>query len=894
MADTPTRFAQTPAEADGADTPMMRQYLELKAQHPDAILFYRMGDFYEMFFQDAVVAARALDLTLTTRDKKKPNPVPMCGVPHHAGKTYLRRLLEQGFRVAICEQVEDPKLAKGVVKREVVEVVTPGVVVDEEQLDARSNNYLVAVVPQGKRGQLWGVAAFDLSTGELRVTEVEEGALADELARLRPSEVIYPATAAAALAPLREQVETSWQPASEELASSDRQARHLVSEKTGVSLQDVGLAERLPALRAAALALRYAEATRPGRGIPGCRLVVYEPSAHLQLDEPTLRNLEVFLSAIERRREGSLLSVIDQTVTAMGARLLRQELGLPLLEVAAIRRRHDAVEFLVGEPELREGLRVALRAIYDLERLTSRTVLQVVTPRELARLAQSLEELPAVYAQLERARSKALSRALPELLCWPDDLLEDLAQRLGSLLADDPPPHTREGGIFRHGAHAELDEVIDLCEGGRAAILEMEAKLRERTGIGSLKVRYNKVFGYFIEITRSNLRNVPADFQRKQTLVNAERFVTDELADYEARVLGAQERRNALEQQLFGALVESVAGEAARLNACAERVAVLDLLAGFAEVAQLQGYVRPEVDESSVIEIVDGRHPVVERHLATGHFVPNDVHVDGDEERMLILTGPNMSGKSTIMRQVALITLLAQTGSFVPARRARIGVVDRIFTRVGASDNLARGESTFMVEMRETSGILRHATARSLVVLDEIGRGTATYDGISIAWAVAEYLHDRVRARTLFATHYHELCQLTEVKDAARNFSVAVQEWQGRVVFLRKLTPGGSSRSYGIEVARLAGLPKAVLDRSRQVLAALEGGEVVDDLPLRGRTREPTKSQLSLFGAAAGGAPAPRSDVERELRALDVNRLTPLEALNLISSLVSRLPPDDE
>jgi DNA mismatch repair protein MutS len=877
-----------------ADTPVMRQWAEQKALHPDAILFFRLGDFYEMFFDDAVVAAQALDLTLTSRDKNRDNPIPMCGVPHHAGKGYIGRLLELGHKVAICEQVEDPKTARGVVKRAVTEVVTPGVVVDADHLDARENNYLVAVVPQGKRAKRWGLAALDLSTAELRVTEVDDVVVVDELARLRPQQIVHLPTAADAVASLSEVIEAAWEEVPADLLPSDKAVRALVADKAGGELETLGMQERSFALRAACLALRYAERTQPGRGVPSCRLVFYEPSEHLQLDEPTLRNLEIFLTAMERKREGSLLSVIDETATAMGARLLRKQLALPLLDVAAIRRRQDAVELLAGEPELRQRLREALRRVYDLERLTSRTVLQVVTPRELARLGSSLALLPDLYALLEQARAKALSRELPELLAWPDDLLEDVSSRLALQLADEPPPHTREGGIFRRGANAELDELIDLCEGGQASILNMEAELRERTGISSLKVRYNKVFGYFIEVTKSNLGSVPADFQRKQTLVNAERFVTDELAEYEAKVLGAQERRHGLEQQLFDALRAEIACFAARLTACAERVALLDVLAGLAEVAQNFDYTRPEVDDSDVIEIAEGRHPVVERAMAVGQFVPNDVRVDR-EQRMLILTGPNMSGKSTIMRQVALITLLAQVGSFVPARRARIGVADRIFTRVGASDNLARGESTFMVEMRETSGILRSATARSLLVMDEIGRGTATYDGISIAWAVAEHLHDRVRARTLFATHYHELCQLTEVKAHARNFSVAVQEWQGRVVFLRKLTPGGSSRSYGIEVARLAGLPRKVLDRARLVLSALEGGAEVPDLPLRGRMVEPSRDQLTLFGA-----PAPESLVgegtrmiERELRALDVNRLTPIEALNLLSTLVARLEGDD-
>ena len=886
------------AAKSSTDTPVMRQWAEQKALHPDAILFFRMGDFYELFFDDAVVAARALDLTLTSRDKKRENPTPMCGVPHHAVKAYLRRMVELGHKVAICDQIEDPKMARGVVKRAVTEVITPGVVVDAEQLDARSNNYLVAVAPQGKRGKVWGIAAFDLSTAELRVTEIEGNSVIDELARLHPQEVVFLPTAVDAVAPLREIFDVAWEEGPPELLPSDKVARDIVTEKSGADLDEVGLDGHPFALRAACLALRYAEETQPGRGVPRCRLVVYSPSDHLQLDEPSLRNLEIFLSSMERKRSGSLLAIVDETVTAMGGRLMRQVLALPLLDVGAIRRRQDAVELLVMEPDLRRRLREALGGIFDLERLTSRTVLQVATPRELARLGASLRRLPGIYTLLEEARNAALARELPELLAWPDDLLDDVASRLEGQLADDPPPHTRDGGIFRRGANGDLDELIDLCEGGRASILNMEAELRDRTGIASLKVRYNKVFGYFIEVTRANLANVPEDFQRKQTLVNAERFVTEELAEYEVKVLGALERRQGLEEHLYGELRAEIAAHAARLTACAERIAWLDVFAGLAEVAQARDYVRPLVDDEGAIEILEGRHPVVEAMMPAGQFVPNDLRVDPKEDRMLILTGPNMSGKSTIMRQVALITLLAQTGSFVPAKRARIGVTDRIFTRVGASDNLARGESTFMVEMRETSGILKKATRQSLVILDEIGRGTATYDGISIAWSVAEYLHDEVCCRTLFATHYHELCQLTEVKEHAKNFSVAVQEWQGRVVFLRKLTPGGSSRSYGIEVARLAGLPRQVLQRSRVVLSALEGEAVVEGLPLRGRVAEGAGDQLSFFAPTPGGeAQGPREAtlaIERELSGLDVNHMSPLEALNLLSTLVARLDEDDQ
>jgi DNA mismatch repair protein MutS len=671
------------------------------------------------------------------------------------------------------------------------------------------------------------------------------------------------------------------------------------------------LKQSLYALRAAALALGYADATQPGRGVPRCRARFYRPTDHLQLDEATLRNLEIFESSMDRTREGSLIGVLDATRTAMGARLLRRMLATPLLDVAAIRRRQDVIELLIERPDLRDKLRQGLSAVHDLERLTSRVSLGVATPREMARLRASLEQLPQVAAVLADLSKQSLAQEPPELLFWPDDDLADVAQHLAAALVEDPPAHAREGGIFARGYDSELDELIDLCEGGKSSILEMEQSLRQRTNISSLKVRFNKAFGYFIEVTRSNLRLVPEDFQRKQTLVNCERFVTDELAEYETNVLSAEERRQAMEQQRFESLRRDVAKEALRLSDAADRIALLDVLCSLAHVAHHHGYLRPRVDDSRELCIEEGRHAVVERFMGPGEFVPNDVQIDGSNERLLILTGPNMSGKSTIMRQVALITLLAQVGSFVPARSARIGLVDRIFTRVGASDNLARGESTFMVEMRETSLILSQATARSLVVLDEIGRGTSTYDGISIAWAVAEHIHDVVQARTLFATHYHELCQLVEVKKSARNYAVLVQEWQGQVVFLRKLAPGGASRSYGIEVAKLAGLPKQVLRRAGQVLGALEGRQQVPGLPLSRRDGR-AENQLGLFELPApddslqpaaplalGEPPEQRSDGTTDvpahdemiarLEALDIDNLTPLQALNALSELRAML-----
>jgi DNA mismatch repair protein MutS len=810
----------------------------------------------------------------------------MAGVPHHAVTGYIRKLLDRGVKVAICDQVEDPRAAKGLVKRAVTRVITPGVVLDTDHLEAAAKNYLVTVVAEGEG---LGLAALDLSTFDLRATELEgPDDLLDELARLRPREILHAGLDEARLQALRDLVGGVWQAADPKRLG--RGAEEIVQRRGRGSLADLGLDRAPMATRATAMALRYAEETQPGTELPFFRIQVYRPADHLQLDEATITNLELLESAMERRRKGSLLWVLDATCTAMGARLMRDVVGRPLVDGAAIQRRLDAVEILFEQSDLRAEARRALKGVHDLERLTSRVVLGVATPRELARLGHSLQRLPELARILAGADRGTLSQEIPEQLRWPEDQLEDVARAIDEALVEDPPAVTKDGGYVRPGHDAELDELVRLCEGGRSDILAIEARERERTGISTLKVRYNKVFGYFIEVSRSKLGSVPGDYQRKQTLVNAERFTTVELAEYEAKVLGAEERRVVLEQELFERLRSAVAAEADRLTAAAQRVGMLDVLCGLAEVARQQSYVRPEVDEGQLIEVEDGRHPVVERFQPAGRFVPNDVTLDPDDARLVILTGPNMAGKSTVMRQVALITLMAQMGSFVPARRARIGVVDRLFTRVGASDNLARGESTFMVEMRETAAILRHATRRSLVVLDEIGRGTATYDGISIAWAVAEYLHDRVGCKAMFATHYHELCALSEVKPFVKNFNIAVQEWKGKVVFLYKMVPGGSSRSYGIEVARLAGLDRWVVSRSRRVLAALESGEPDAELPIRGGVGQ-GGSQLSLFGtpaAQAGPATAER-EVLDDLRALDPERTTPIEALGQLARLVARL-----
>ncbi|MDW8281529.1 MAG: DNA mismatch repair protein MutS [Myxococcales bacterium] len=897
-----------------AETPVMRQYLEIKARYPDCIIFFRLGDFYEMFFEDAVWAARALDLTLTTRDKNKEDPVPMCGVPYHAARQYIGRLIELGRKVAICEQVEDPRLARKIVRRAVTQVVTPGVVLEEEQLQPKAGHYLCAVAPgAGPTAGQVGVAHLDVSTGDFSATQMaapDLQPLLDELCRIEPRELLVVGGQGDASA-LREELARRLRiPAGETAAHADSEDRALLVEALGESAAELeaGAGPHLSswplALAAAAACVRYARATQPAGTLPLVRLRLYRPDDEVVLDETSRTHLELFCTAMDRRRQGSLLSVIDETRTAMGGRLLRRWLAGPLRNVADIRARHDAVQWLVERHRLRAELLATLGQMYDLERLTGRLSLGLATPRDLLSLRRTLEGMPTLARLLassltdpEAGASPELGIGLPSLLDLGEDLCTDVAEQIAAAITDDPPVAWREGGFIRRGFHAELDELREIATHGRDHILRIEERERERTGIASLKVRYNRVFGYYIEITRANLGRVPADYTRKQTLAGAERFVTPELAELEARVLGADERRVQLELELLDELRRRLAPACPRLLGLAGRVARLDALAGLAEVAHRHGYVRPQVDDGLRIEIEDGRHPVVERLVASGRFVPNDTVLDPAAEQLLIITGPNMAGKSTLMRQVALICLLGQMGSFVPARRARLGVVDRIFTRVGAADNLAGGESTFMVEMRETAAILRGATRRSLVILDEIGRGTSTYDGLSIAWAVAEYLHDVIGCRTMFATHYHELCALAATHPRVRNFSVAVREWQGEIVFLYRLVEGAASRSYGIEVARLAGLPPAVLRRSREILAALEAGEagpVHGGLPAEG-------AQLALFGDVhkprrrrAGREPAPQLEgreraVLERLRSLDCDGITPREALHLLGELAAQL-----
>ena len=887
---------------DQATTALMRQYLEVKAQYPDAIVFFRLGDFYEMFYDDAVYASRVLSLTQTTRDKGKENPVPMCGVPHHAARGYIARLTELGHRVAICEQLEDPKLVKGLVKRGVVRIVTPGVILDEESLEPRAPNYVAAVAGDSRDG--FGLAFIDVTTGDFRATEAAttEGLL-DELARVDPREILLPRGQGDLAALIRR----AYPRMAQTPISIDDEPEPIsaLANGLGPGLDRDALAHVWQASLAASRVLRYVRATQLSAPLPVARLELFRRDEFLVIDEQARSHLELTETMIERKRQGSLLDSLDVSATAMGGRLLRRWLLFPLLDIARIRRRHDAVERLVEKQSAREASRKILSELGDIERLVSRARLGVASPRDLVALGRSLQQLPDLAAALQQASDPMAALAGAgtgaDLLDLGQDLAQDIADRIVATLEDSAPAITKEGGFIRSGVSAELDELRAIASGGRDQILAIEARERERTGIASLKVKYNSVFGYYIEITRTHLANVPADYTRKQTVANAERFVTAELADYEARILGADERRVALELALFSSLRDEVGGAASRILALAGRVAAADVVAALAEQAHHHGYCRPVVDDSEVLELSDSRHPVVERLAATGGFVPNDLRLDTECEQILIVTGPNMAGKSTLIRQAALCVILAQAGSFVPARAARIGLCDRVFTRVGAGDNLARGESTFLLEMRETAHILRHATRRSLIILDEIGRGTSTYDGVSIAWAVAEHLHDVVGARTLFATHYHELCDLCDSHPRVHNVSVAAREWNGEVVFLRKLTPGGTSRSFGVEVAKLAGLPPAVVGRARAILERLQldaSSPRRPDEPHPALPGQGEAPQLGLFErrerkSLSGTVPEPDAAEEREvvaaLRAADLDGLSPRAAWDLLAELRKKL-----
>jgi DNA mismatch repair protein MutS len=919
-------------------TPLMRQYAAIKKDHPNALLFFRLGDFYELFFDDAVLAARELQITLTSRNKEKGLEIPMCGVPYHAAEGYIAKLIRRGFKVAVCEQVEDPREAKKLVRREVTRVVTPGTAADSS-LNAEENNFLAAVATVGDRV---GFAALDLSTGEFRATEFRgETAgqrIQDELEQLRPKEMLYGSSApllelaatgrpgnfaaqdipesrphvnslpdaatrpSTGPAPVARISGSGWAetPLDDWIFAPDH-AIPLVENHFGVlSLEGFGLAGKQAAASAAGAILYYIRSTQRGKLDHVDRVGFYERQNCLVLDAVTVRNLELIEPLFAGTDSGvTLFRCLDATVTPMGKRLLRTWMLRPSLDRAEIEGRLDAVATQVKDTVRREELRRALDGILDLERLLSRVTLETANPRDVLALAASLNRIPRVreiLAGLPAARLSSLHNLV--------DALSDLGARIDSTLVSEPPLTLSDGGVIAPGVDKDLDELRDLNRNSKQYLAQVETRERERTGIGSLKVKFNSIFGYYIEISKANLHHAPADYERKQTLVNAERFTTPELKEYESKILDAQEKIVEIERRLFSELRSAIAAEAKRIRQTAMALAEVDVLGCLAHIAAMRNYCRPqfegaggganEDDHAGDLEIVEGRHPVIELQemSATGdRFVPNDLFLNSaplgagqqsatGSQNIVLLTGPNMGGKSTYLRQAALIVIMAQMGSFVPARSARLGIVDRVFTRIGASDNVARGRSTFMVEMTETAAILHTATARSLILLDEVGRGTSTYDGLAIAWAAVEYLHARVRAKTLFATHYFELTELAEQLSGVKNYHVSVKEAGGSVVFLRRVEPGAADRSYGIEVAKLAGLPNEVVVRAREVLAEHESSEhrLTGHLTPGAATVPDRPTQLTIFTPLS-------QPVLDKLREVDLNRLTPLEALNLLAEL---------
>ncbi|MBW6521259.1 MAG: DNA mismatch repair protein MutS [Desulfoarculaceae bacterium] len=873
-------------------TPMLQQYLEIKQGHPDAILFYRMGDFYEMFFEDAVVASKILGIALTSRNNKdEANKVPLCGFPYHAAPTYLAKLIKAGRRVAICEQIEDPALAKGIVKREVIRVVSPGVITDAQLLDDKSNLYVAAISRQEQaKAVTYGLGFLDLSTGEFLVGEFRDDSdpgdlILDQLTRMAPAELLVSRDQAKGLAVLLQSARTLLPglciterpesqfhlPSCEELLTDHFQVLNLAGFGCGAMTQGIVCAGVL---------LDYIRETQKTELDHIETLRPIDLDAILQIDESSRRNLELTQTIIGTRREGSLLAVLDQTCTPMGARLLRHHLLFPLQDVARITARLDAVANLFMDHNLRQEFRAQLATIYDLERLNSRMVLGNANGRDMLAMRTSLAILPTIKGLLARCSATRLATIGAEL-----DPLTAIHQLLTDAIHEDAPITLRDGHLIRAGFNQELDELVHLLRDGKQMILELENKERAATGIAKLKVGYNRVFGYFIEVSRLQAEHVPEHYIRKQTLVNAERFITPELKEFEEKVMGAQEKRLELEYQLFTRVRQQLAAESPRLIKCAQLLAQVDFFVALAECAHRYHYRRPEVNDGEAIVISEGRHPVIERSLPTGKFVPNDVALDQESQEVLIITGPNMAGKSTVLRQTALIVLMAQMGSFVPADSAVIGVVDRIFTRVGAMDDLRRGQSTFMVEMNETANILNNATERSLVILDEIGRGTSTFDGLAIAWAVAEDLvaKNNKGVKTLFATHYHELTDLARTQSRVRNYSIAVREWNDTIIFLHKLVEGGTNRSYGIQVAALAGVPPRVVARAGEILANIESGELErDGSPCIARDRRGKNgskrqhpSQLSLF--------TPPADPLRDyLQTIKADTLSPRQALDVL------------
>ncbi|HUU93674.1 MAG TPA: DNA mismatch repair protein MutS [Phycisphaerae bacterium] len=857
-------------------TPAMKQYRQIKAQYPDCILFFRMGDFYELFYDDARIGSKVMGIALTSRTKG-PNPVPMCGVPYHAVDSYLAKMIRAGYRVAICEQMEDPSTAKGLVKRDISRVVTPGTLTDDALLEDKENNYLAAVHLDGERA---GLAWVDLSTGGFWVRDVATDAVLDELTRLRPRECLVAEGAGRAVSDLVGTVREVTGAAITERSGFvfDRdEARRLLTAHFGTdSLDGFGIADLSGGISAAGAVIDYLQDTQRTELGHIRRIERVAGGRWLYLDETTQRSLELVETLRDRRREHSLLWVLDRTRTAMGGRLLRRWITFPLARADEIRERLDAVEELVQGGDLREDLAARLSDTSDVERIVGRIATRRATPRDLLGLGRTLGALPAVKARLTARESDLLNRIEADL-----DLLGDVREVIDAAVSDDAPLRLSDGGVIKPGYNEELDRLRDVGSSGAKWLARFQADEIQRTGIPTLRVGFNKVFGYYIEITNTRRDRVPPDYVRKQTLKNAERYITPALKDHEVEVLSAEEKAKALEARLFEEVRSRVAAETARLQGTAEALAQIDVLASLARVASERGYVKPVMVDEPILGVRDGKHPVLEIVLGS-EFVPNDVTLGGDGPLIGIITGPNMAGKSTYIRQVALQVLMAHMGSWIPARSATIGLVDRIFTRVGAADELARGRSTFMVEMTETANILNNATDRSLVILDEVGRGTSTFDGVALAWAATEHVAREVRCRTLFATHYHELTELADVLDGVANFNVAVREWQDQVVFLHKIIEGGTDKSYGVHVARLAGVPREVVERAKHILAELEASHLdASDRPrIAPADAGPHVRQVQLTLFEGEGAA-----IAEELRNLDLDSMTPLDALSKLREL---------
>jgi DNA mismatch repair protein MutS len=883
------------------DTPFISQYKKIKSRYKDAILFFRMGDFYEMFYDDAKIGSKVLGVALTSKNTGSAGRVPLAGVPVKAAESYIAKLVKSGHRVAICEQVEDPKLAKGLVKRDVLEVVTPGTITSDSLLEGKRNNYVAALFTHG--GGKWGLSFLDITTGEYMVTELSEEEIADELLRISPSEIVLPDSwlegESAGWGP--KNITKVWERLPHVLKSTspdlsfaaDDGRERLTRRFETVSLDGYGCQDLTVGLSAAGGLVSYLERVQPEalRMVKGIR--PYSLEKHMILDAGTLRNLEVFESMRPDLKKATLLDCMDTTQTLMGARLLRQWLTKPLRDVQEINARLDAVEEVFEEGKKRAEVRTILRNMGDVERLAGKLASRKATPRDLIALKDTLREIPALRAALGEVRANLLGECGRDLRGLPEAV-----DRIERAVVDDPPVQVSAGGVIRDGYNGELDELRGMKRGATKWIADLQERERKRSGIGSLKVGYNKVFGYYIEVTKSHLAKVPGDYIRKQTISQGERYITEELKEKEMKILSAQERLESLEAELFGELREYLAGMIGEMKTAARAIAVVDLVSSFAEIARENGYTRPSVHDGTSITILEGRHPVVEKLIPEESFIPNDCHLDAGDQQIIVLTGPNMAGKSTYLRQIGILVLMAQAGSFVSASKADIGLVDRIFTRVGASDSLASGQSTFLVEMNETANILHNASNRSLVLLDEIGRGTSTYDGLSIAWAVTEHLHEngRARPRTIFATHYHELTQLAGFLPRVKNYNVLVREWGEKIVFLRKIEAGASDRSYGIQVARIAGVPEEVIVRAKEILANLEREERAEQSipPLAIGAHLPASSageQLSLFPPA--GDPRVERLLEM-LRSVDIDELRPVEAIGFLDALKKLLTGDDD